>query len=375
MASTWVFQQPTQIKRVGEEKASWCAGWISPDGKRHCRSCGPGNRGKRDAERLAEKIQSQLNTGTYENKDRTTWAEFREEYRLLVLDGKGDENRKEMECALNHFERIIRPQKVSAITSHTIQTYVAKRRKERGQKRGSLVSPATINKELRCLRAVFRKARKLKYLNEAPDFEFLRTIERLPCWVPPEHFAELYHAANVATFPEEANISPEQWWKSLLVFAYLTGWRIGSILNLRRDDVDLETGLCFSAGGDNKGKRDQCVSLNPLVVDHLRAVQSLSPFFFPWHHSEKHLYTQLERIGEAAGVKPARGKAYYTFHDLRRGFATLNAGRLSADVLQALMQHRAYATTKGYIDLARQLKPAAHDIFVPDLNRRSSQGR
>jgi hypothetical protein len=36
-----------------------------------------------------------------------------------------------------------------------------------------------------------------------------------------------------------------------------------------------------------------------------------------------------------------------------RGFATLNADRLTPDVLQHLMQHQDYQTTQRYINLAR----------------------
>ena len=105
----------------------------------------------------------------------------------------------------------------------------------------------------------------------------------------------------------------------------------------------------------------------PLVVEHLKRVPSFGPLFFPWDQAERTLYEHFGEIQIEAGVKPARGKERYGFHDLRRAFATLNAGRLSADVLQALMQHQSYTTTQRYIDLARQMRPAAHDVFVPDL--------
>ena len=32
--SAWTFQDPKQLKKVGEELASWCVGWYDPDGNR-----------------------------------------------------------------------------------------------------------------------------------------------------------------------------------------------------------------------------------------------------------------------------------------------------------------------------------------------------
>ena len=154
----------------------------------------------------------------------------------------------------------------------------------------------------------------------------------------------------------------------------MTGWRIGSILALRRSEVDLEAGTAFSLADDNKGGRDQVISLPPLVVEHLKRVQSFDSLFFPWPHHERTLYERFAAIQVEAGVKPSRGKERYGFHDLRRAFATLNAGRLSADVLQALMQHQSYTTTQRYIDLARQMQPAAHDVYVPDLDAKRKAG-
>jgi hypothetical protein len=37
---------------------------------------------------------------------------------------------------------------------------------------------------------------------------------------------------------------------------------------------------------------------------------------------------------------------FYGFHDLRRAFATMNAGQLTPDALQALTRHKSYLTTQ-----------------------------
>ena len=62
------------------------------------------------------------------------------------------------------------------------------------------------------------------------------------------------------------------------------------------------------------------------------------------------------------------------FHDLRRGFATMNADRLTADVLQAMMHHQNYTTTQRYIALARQLRPSVLNMFTADLTAAATQG-
>lgn len=57
----------------------------------------------------------------------------------------------------------------------------------------------------------------------------------------------------------------------------------------------------------------------------------------------------------------------YSFHDLRRAFATMNASRLTADALQALMRHKSYQTTQRYINMARQLDDAVAGLYVPEV--------
>ena len=59
----------------------------------------------------------------------------------------------------------------------------------------------------------------------------------------------------------------------------------------------------------------------------------------------------------------------YGFHDLRRAFATVQHETVSQDELQALMRHKSYATTKGYIKFAREtkLRRAVNVLHVPDV--------
>ena len=364
----WIFQDPKQVKKVGQEQASYYVGFYDPEGKKRCESCGPGPEGRKNAEKIKRKREAELLTGTYQAKDKATWEEFRKEYDAKVLEGMDVRNREETRQALRQFERIINPKRAAAITSLTVAEFVAKRRVEPGMKPDSTISPATVNKELRHLRAVLRKAHKWGYLPKGlPEFDFLKESKKLPTYMPPEHFAKVYQACEKARWPEDEPYPAADWWRGLLMFAYMTGWRISSILALRREDVDLENGTALSRAADNKGKRDQRIVLHSVVVKHLRRLPGFCPVFFPWNHNRRQLFEEFGAIQTSAEVKPEWGKDRYGFHDLRRAFATMNAERLTADALQALMQHKDYQTTQRYINMARQLKPAAHNLFVPDV--------
>jgi integrase len=368
--AAWLYRDNKQLKKIGPQRASWYVGWMDPDGKRRCKSFGPGADGKRLAFRFKKKVEAELLTGTYEAVSRKTWAEFRKEYDATVLAGKSPGYRGEIELALKHFERIVKPVKPRAVTDKALATYVAARQTERGTRPKSLVSPATVNKELRHLRAVLKKAKRWGYLPTLPEFSeaFVREPERLPTYVTPEHFAALYQAADAAKFPRGLPYPAADWWRALFMTAFMTGWRIGALLALRREDVDLDAGTAVTLAEHNKGKRDQAIDLHPVVVDHLKAIRSFDARVFPWTHGRRMIFTEFARIQAAAKVKPQR-KERYGFHDLRRGFATMNADRLTADALQALMQHRDYQTTQRYINIARQLKPAAHDLYVPPVGK------
>jgi integrase len=368
----WIYQDEHQVKKHGPEKAAHYVGWIDPEGKKRCKSCGPGAQGLRNAEKFKTKVEAELLTGTYQSNVRKTWEEFRKEYEEKVLEGMNGRTRGEALLAINHFQAIIKPKRMQGISNKTLADFVATRRTERGLKADSIVSPATVNKELRHLRSALRKAVRWGYLAKQLDFDFIKEAKKLPTYVTPEDFARIYAACDNASLPSGLPFQPGDWWRGLLVTAYLTGWRIGQLLALRREDVNLEEGTALTRAEDNKGKRDQKITLHPVVVEHLGNLVGFTPCFFPWPHARRLLWVEFERIQKQAQVKLTGTKDHYTPHDLRRGFATMNADRLTPDMLQTLMQHKDYQTTQKYINLARQLRPAAQNLFVPELPRKGT---
>ena len=376
MSSAWLYQDDKQIKKHGPDNASWYVGWVDPEGKRRCKSCGPGLEGKRNADKLRRKVEAQLTTGTYQGEANALWKDFRREWQEKIAPGMEYGTRELTTNALSHFERLVNPIKTHFIAARHVDHYIAKRRTERGRRRGSVVSPATVNKELRHIRAALNIAKDWGYLPIVPRFRMLREPGRLPRYVTGDHFAAIYAACEAARSPDDIpNVTPADWWRALLVVAYMTGWRIGDMIAMRREDLDMDAGTVITRWDDNKGKRDALVKLHPVVVEHLRRVPTFGPTVLPWNRHERTLYDEFARIQEKAEVHlPCREEHehnrhchVYAFHDLRRAFATMNADKLSADALQALMRHKSYSTTQKYINMARQMDQAVASLHVPDV--------
>jgi integrase len=373
----WVHQRESQIKKHGA-KAAWLVDWIDPQGRRRRQSCGPGAQGKRDAQKLADRIHSELVTGAYEDRSRTTWDEAVTLYQERVLATKDPTSAETARISLATFAEVMKPGKMRTVDAGALEQFVAKRLAPPKDPEADLVSPATVNRELRYVRHLLKKAKRWKIINDVPEIPFVRVPEKLPTFVPPEHFAAIYQACGLAKRPKRVpNVSAADWWRAIIVFAYMTGWRIGSILKLEWENVDLVNGTAFSPAKANKGRRDVLVTLHPLVVEHLAAIKgNFSTRVFPWPHTRRALWTVFGEIQESTKLPdgsalPRGGKdgRRYGFHDLRRGFATMNAGQMDLFELQRLMQHKSLETTRIYVAMAHRLKNVTDRLFVPQLKR------
>jgi integrase len=387
MSKAWVFQKTEDVRNLGAGEAPWYVGWYEPGGNRRKKSCGAGTEGKKNAERKRRKLEAQLIEGTYRSQAGKTWEDFRREYDQRVLAGLAPATRATSLISLDHFERLIRPKKVFALSAESVARFVAARRQERGRNRGETVSPATVNKDLRHLKAALAVAEEWGYLDRAPKVRMERAGRKLPRYVTGDHFAALYAACEHARKPADVpNVAPADWWRALLVTGYMTGWRIGDMLGLRREDVDLDAGTAvirWETEG-NKGRRDELVKLHPVVIEHWRkVVVGFDPCVLPWNHHRRTLDEEWLAIQQAAGIRLVCRKQHehtehcqaYGFHDLRRAFATMNADKLTPDALQALMRHKSYQTTQLYINMARQMDAAVASLHVPDVLRRAGAGQ
>jgi integrase len=395
----WVSQLKRHVDQYGADNAAWYCNWLDPDGRRRAKSCGTGPKGKKVAEALADKTHAELMTGTYDSAKGMTWEKFRVRYTSKVIGAMSPQSAVVAITSLDTFERIIHPGRLDRITAETIDEFKAKRCAEpircgglrdkttgelpKRKKPGRTISAATVNRELRYIRMALRTAAEWELLAKPPRIRMIREPKRLPTFIPEPHFAAIYGAVEKATVPANVpNVTPGDWWRGLLVFGYMTGWRIGQILALRWADVNLEEGFAITRAADNKGKRDMRVPLHPLVVEHLRKLTaSFDERVFPWSPRVAELWHAFVRIQKATTLldgsplpKGGRSGGWYGFHDLRRAFATMNAAGLSMLQLQSLMQHQDLSTTRKYVNMAEQLRPAVDKLFVPSLRKSAATG-
>ncbi len=374
----WLFQDYRQKQKLGD-KCPWCVGFYDQEGRKKSRRIGS----RSMAEKFARKIEGELAAGVYQNPCRKQWSDFRDEYDAKILPRLGRRSQDAVKASLVAFERIIKPAKMLSLTTSTIDEFVTRRKADPGRKPKSKLATATINRDLRHIKAVLRIAHEWGILPKLPRFRFLREEQRIGQVISPEHFRLIYDATDVARKPDLTQCSPGEWWRGLLVFALTTGWRIEEILSFRRDDLDLSTGAIVTRASDNKGKRDDTDHLPDVAIQHVKAVVGFAPVVFEWPHDYRTLWVEFHDLQRAAGIfLPCRDADrhectntchVYGFHALRRGYATLNADTMPAAVLQRKMRHKSFTTTLRYIGLADKMKATAEKVYVPEFLRQSGR--
>ncbi|MEM9354143.1 MAG: tyrosine-type recombinase/integrase [Planctomycetota bacterium] len=354
----WLFQDSRQKAKLGA-KCPWSVGWYDSDGKKRSKKVGA----KSTAEKFRKRIQAELALGLVETRKRTKWAAFRVQYLTDVASLRAPQTLRLYKGAFKSFEKIIAPGYVDAIDTKTVDRFIAKRMAQTPKP-----APATVNRDLRLLRAAFRRAALWGMTPAAPQVNMLREPERDPYFVDDASFTALYDACEAMKRPRDQPYAPGDWWRGVLVFAYMTGWRIGEILDLRRDDLDLDAATARVDAESTKGRREARIELHPAVIDHCRAVADDQPFAFPWPHHERTLWADFAKLKAAAELDfPG------AFHRLRFGFANANVDHLDADVLQKLMRHRDPQTTRRYVNMAERMRRrgTADRLHVPAVLRES----
>jgi len=208
------------------------------------------------------------------------------------------------------------------------------------------VGPATVNRSLASLSAVFRWAvRERKLLDRNP----LRSVDKLP---EPDGRKRFLSDDERGRLLEACLDSSEPRLYPLVVLALSTGARRGELLNLKWSDVDLEREIATFYYTKNQDTRS--VPLSAVALDQLRSlgrVRRLDSDLVLANRQGKASYPKKawERALKAAQIEDFR------FHDLRHSAASYLAmsGATLAELAE-ILGHKTLAMVKRYSHLTEQ---------------------
>jgi len=372
MSKVRVFQVSHEKARLGGDACPWSIEWRE-NGRRRTEKVGT----RQQAEDKAALKRRELDEGAAGVIPHKPWQEFVDEY-LADMEGSG--NRPDtIEVArrcLGTFTAKIKPKWVARIDGRTLEQFRTKRLRDRTVK--GPISPETVKKELRHLRAALRVAKTWNYLKDVPSLPKVLSDQREKPHVSEPHFLAMLKAADVATVPEldghdlAEGATPGDWWRALLVVLWVTGARIGAVLRLHWEDVDWETGRVLSRASDLKQRKDTRPEIRG-ALPYLVKIRGGDPRLLPWNLSRRTLYAHFDAIQEAAGIEVPCPKAsvpghvcrrschQYGFHAFRYAHARFNYANPE---LQNQMGHAAAATTDHYRRWAKR-EMAEYGAYLP----------
>lgn len=144
--------------------------------------------------------------------------------------------------------------------------------------------------------------------------------------------------------------------RTILMFVYSAGLRVGEVVRLKIQDIDTDRKMIHLHGA--KGKKDRYTLLADAVVDslgeYLQAYQPKEYLFEGWkdrrHYSERSVQHIFGQAVARAGIRKS-----VTVHSLRHSFAThLLEGGTDIRFIQELLGHRSTKTTEIYTHVSNR---------------------
>jgi integrase len=252
---------------------------------------------------------------------------------------------------------------LDAIKTPEIEEYKAKKLKEG-------LAPKYINNQLTVLRKMLNLAAEWGELEHPPRLRALR--------VDPSEVRFL-------TFEEEPHFLAAAYaeWRPMVHTALKTGLRLGELLALRWEDIDLVSGrlivrrsLWHNKEGSPKGGRTREVPLGDDAIATLKAHRASSFMKSPYvfcdaagnRLSHKRVSNLVPRICKKAGLAQR-----LTMHDLRHSFASHLVMRgVTLKAVQELLGHASITTTMRYAHLSPNVKRDA--VKLLDVKPVASDG-
>lgn len=362
--------------------------WIDPDTDREKWQSTKTNI-KRDAERIKNQTEKELNEGTYYKIVKTTWSDFRERYETEVVPGMAKGTAGMISITFNHVERAIKPKTLKQIDGNALSKFVKALRK-RGLKE------ITIKDYLAHLKSSLNWARSVDLINVVPMFPKLKRARAEKAMkgrpITLEEFERMLDAVpKVVKMPnatKEKRTEVINSWQFYLRGLWLSGLRLTESLELYWDRED-KLSLDFSGkypmmrirAESEKGNKDRLLPIVPEFAEFLKAIpkeQRTGPVFDPLPERSNgkrmtalSISKKVAKFGKKANVSVS-DDTYASAHDLRRSFGERWSVDVMPQTLMELMRHESMETTlKFYV--GRNAEKTADTLYkVAEAKLRST---
>jgi integrase len=346
-------------RETGEEKEAWMVDVKFQHADGHVtrvRKVAP-LQTRRGAEQFEHQIREQLLAGTWGKevelpKAEVTFASFKERF----LDFSRAHNKPSTVYAKEwvmrmHLDPAFSSMPLRRIGAAEVDGYTARKLKA-GQ------SKKSIGNHLAVLRKLLNLAVEYGELDRAPRV-------RAPKAVKPEIvFLDFDEADRFI-----AAAAPE--WKPLLVIALKTGLRLGELLALKWEDLDLKAGrlvvrrtLWHRQEGTPKGGRTREVPLSNEAIATLQAHRHLKgPYVFCDASGKRLSHSNVKKVVPQTCAKAGLGKRL-TPHCLRHTFAShLVMSGVNLKTVQELLGHSTIEQTMQYAHLTPEVRREAVQVL------------
>lgn len=328
--------------RIYQRKSAWYLDY-SHNGRRVRKRVGTS---KKMAELALKEIELKIVKGEFlgiiEPK-KILFDELCEEYLEFSKANKTRRSYLRDKTSVKYLLRNFTGKATSSITAHDLEIYKNERK--------SKVKPASVNREISCIKHMFTKAVQWAYLKEHPFHSVKKFRE------PPGRVRYLTND----DIEKLLNCCAEHI-RQIVIVALNTGMRRGEILNLRWTDIDMKNRTITIKKSKNNELRT--IPINDTLYRTLKEIgpQLNNQYLFS-NEDGKHFVTI--KTGFRGALKRA-GIKDFRFHDLRHTFASrLVMAGVDIRTVQELMGHKDIRMTMRYSHLSdAHLKEALKRLEV-----------
>lgn len=276
---------------------------------------------------------------------------FYSTFEPLRLRRRAPDTKRLYVITLNNFERFLeRPATLDDLNDETAARFLSWFAKQPGGR-----SPYTANKERANLTAIWRFACRRCGADGLP---LVRNWPNVEAEIEPRNDPMAWLAHEISSLfrvlrslaGRVGSVPAGHWWTTLHLVLWDSGERIGAVMRLEWQHVDL-TGrwLVVPAQVRKGGRIGKTYRLHPQTVAALRSIRPVDcrpeDKVFAWPFSMTYLWNRYGKILAKAGLpNDAKSK----FHRMRRSFAS-HAEALGMDATE-LLGHSARKVTKRYLD-------------------------